>query len=446
MIVLVHEAGHLIVSKIQGVTVEVFSIGIGKKLFSFRKNDTEYRISLFPLGGYCKLKGNDELKQAIEDDLDSIPAAKGSIYSLSPLKRIPIFLAGPVFNFLLALLLLVICEFIPFSYSSPGNKIILLSDYNMTENTDEVYPSDKAELKTGDTIINFNGSGIKTFYDLQNAVRHFLGGSAYIIVRRENEEKKLLIKPDLNKNGQYLIGVIPWYEPESFSIVKNSIADKAGLRAGDTILKINGHRIKNNLDVRRFFGEKKLEIKYRRNNEILISSLLIDNSTGIDNSIEHFGIIYRTGLYKKQVNNIFSAVGHGFGEAFFILFKTVQGPFLLISGKIDPAENLAGPIRIPVLLGEMTSASFKAGGFVMSILNFSKMISMLCIAFFFMNLLPIPALDGGHILISIIEGIKRRPIKPKNFYRYQLAGLFLIIVLACFIILNDITSIRRGMM
>ena len=98
IVVLVHELGHLFAAKYMGISVETFSIGMGKKIFSISYGETEYRISIFPLGGYCKMKGEEQFNKAIRDKTSSISFEKGSIFSATPIKRIITYLAGPLFN------------------------------------------------------------------------------------------------------------------------------------------------------------------------------------------------------------------------------------------------------------------------------------------------------------------------------------------------------------
>ncbi|MDR2898601.1 MAG: site-2 protease family protein [Spirochaetaceae bacterium] len=128
VIVFIHELGHFAAARFCGVTVESFSIGWGPVLLRKKIGETEYRLSLVPIGGYCGMKGDKAFQQALEDKLTEIPREEGSFYGVSPFKRILIAFAGPFCNFLFAVLAFTVIAMVGYSYQSAGNRVLLASE------------------------------------------------------------------------------------------------------------------------------------------------------------------------------------------------------------------------------------------------------------------------------------------------------------------------------
>jgi regulator of sigma E protease len=151
IVVLIHELGHFMAARLVGIEVEAFSIGMGPKLFGLSRGGTEWRISAFPLGGYCRMKGEEGFKQALERKLEHIPAEKGSFYGEAAWKRILILLAGPFFNLLFAALLFGIVALVGLRVETLPNRIVLASDYPLLsgQTGGELSPAQPEGLKPG---------------------------------------------------------------------------------------------------------------------------------------------------------------------------------------------------------------------------------------------------------------------------------------------------------
>jgi len=169
IIIIVHELGHLVAARISGIEVEAFAVGWGKSLKSFTYNNTEYRINIFPVGGYCKMKGEDEFRKAIENKWSVFLKEPGSLFSVSPFKRFITYAAGPFFNFVFAIILFSLVWAIGYESQTYPNKIILSSEYTSILG-DGPRPADKAGLETGDIIISLDNHTIENFADIQNAL------------------------------------------------------------------------------------------------------------------------------------------------------------------------------------------------------------------------------------------------------------------------------------
>jgi regulator of sigma E protease len=433
IVVFVHEAGHYLAAKSFGIAVQTFSIGWGKKIYTFRKGETEYCISLFPLGGYCQLKGEEVLKEAIEKNSDRIEAEEGSLFSAAPWKRIIVYFSGPFMNLLFSIIVLSVIWFNGFSYYSPDNRIILVSDYNKGE---KVYPADITGLKSGDKVIKIDNTTIHNYQDMREIVALNPQKNMDIKVIRDEKTIALKIEPSLNKStGAGIIGVYPWMDPVISKIEPGSPADLAGFLQGDLITEVSGIPVKNHMD---FFYKletkpEKIDIKYIRNNREYTASLaLIYNEKGKTNP----GFIFNVYQYSTPSYSPLGALKKGVGESFSTLFASIKGLRTLFKG-VDINHAVSGPIRITYMVGELATTAFSEN-IKTGVISFFQFLCLISVALFFMNLLPIPALDGGHIVFSLCEMIFRRNFKPKVIYRYQIVGFVIIFTLLFFSLFNDI--------
>ncbi|MDR1179851.1 MAG: site-2 protease family protein [Spirochaetales bacterium] len=436
VIVFIHEMGHFIAAKLMGIEVETFSIGWGKKLFSFKKKETEYCISLFPLGGYCKMKGDEAMKDAWENGSQDISAAKGSFYGASPWRRIVVAVAGPGMNFVFAICAFSLVWFIGFSYNTFSNRIILESDY-APSTAGRVFPAAQGGLKTGDYITAVDSDPVLTYRDLQDAVALKPEKNLKIEYTRDGIKNTANVTPLLDKEtGAGKIGVYAWVEPIIGAVARDSAAYIAGLAEGDRILSVNGRDIPH---TRLFYAilqespAQTLSLVCDRNGQIF-QTRYVPRVTA--EGRQDIGFSFKSMEYSSRETGILGSLREGVSETFETLTMTVKSLGLLFRG-IDLSQAVSGPLRITYFVGEVAaqgfSRNFKAG--VTSILNF---LSLLSVALFFMNLLPIPALDGGLILLFLIEGLRGRALAPRFIYRYQFIGIFFILLLIILSTMSDV--------
>lgn len=436
IVVLVHELGHLVVAKLMGISVETFSIGMGKKLFSFRYGETEYRISIFPIGGYCKMKGEEQFNKAIREKTSSISFEKGSIFSATPIKRIATYLAGPVFNLIFSMIVLSIIWSVGFTINTYSNKIVLLSDYPeiFTEGTN---PADTSGILTGDKIIRINDDTIQTYSDLQEIIYSSPGKTLSIVVERNSKKISLSITPLLNKEtGSGRIGVSPWIEAIVDSVAGGSSAYIGGLKQGDIIKSANEITVTNYLDIYKALNLKpeylNLTVNRNGNNHNLTLVPIYEDDGSVD-----LGIELKFLRLESENLSIPASILRGTTETFDTFIMTAKSLYLLFSG-VDVKKAVSGPIRISYYVGEIASNSFREGvrtGFT----TIFRFLSMISVALGFANLLPIPIFDGGLIMFTSIELIRRKPIKPGIFYRYQSVGFIIIIVIFFLTTYSDIS-------
>ncbi|MFP4363815.1 MAG: site-2 protease family protein [Spirochaetia bacterium] len=434
-VVFIHELGHFIAARLAGIEVESFSIGWGKKLTSFERNGVEYRISMLPIGGYCKMKGEDAMREAMQNDAERIEPEPGSFYAASPVKRIGVAFSGPFFNIVFSILLMSVVWMIGFTIQTYENRIILMSDYNLNEE-DVFTPAEEAGLQTGDYIVEIDGNDTETYRDIREIVAVHPGDALDFTVLRNGETLNYTLTPELNpQTGAGMIGVYAWIPPVIADVQEERAAAIAGLEEGDRIVSANGRDIPHAIALEEVIRNRPdvLSLEILRNGEVRDAELLLSyNEDGLPDLGIQFDALE---THTPRVNPI-EAVGKGFTETFDTLFLVIKSLGLLFQG-VDLGSAVQGPIRITYFLGEVTTQSLGLG-IGQGITAFLSFIALLSTALGFMNLLPIPVLDGGLILLFIIELVKGSQIKPKHLYRYQFIGVILVFGLLIFAIVGDI--------
>ena len=336
-----HELGHFVAARFFGVQVDVFSIGFGKKLYSKMIGKTQWSISAIPLGGYVKMKGQDDSDPTlISHDPDSYTSKK-------PWQRIIILLAGPFANFLLAF-------FLYLAIASIGVPKLLPTVGNVGENT----PALQAGLQKGDTILAINLKPVHYWEDIGKLINSSKATPIHVLVKRDNERIDLLIKPK---------------EIEDKNIFEEPI--------------------------------------HRR---------IIGISPSGDLTTVSFGLIDGTAYAWEETK-----------KASVLIFKSVQK---LVTGAIG-SDKLGGIITIV----DITSQATHAG--IIALLFFTALIS---VNLGVLNLLPIPALDGGHIMFNIYEMIRGKAPSEEVLYRLTVGGWALLIGLMFLGLYNDINRLIGG--
>lgn len=440
VVIFVHESGHFIAAKASGITVEAFSIGWGKKIASFTRNGTEYRLSMLPIGGYCKMKGEELLRKAIENKDDKIETEKGSLFSVHPAKRLITYLAGPASNLLFAVLAMSFVWLVGFSFQSVGNKIVLLTDYPKLASQSS-YPANAAGFQTGDQIVEVNGHPIRNFQDLEQQIAPYPNERLSVVVERNGGRVPLEVTPRLDKNsGAGVIGVSAWVSPDVSTVQKDSGAYIAGLEAGDRIVRAGGLAIANTMDFAELLKSmpNKIPITYERAGALHQTTLIPSYSAAGDAGT---GISFKVETYHSQRVGLGGAIVKGLQDTGNTLSLTIKSIGLLFKG-VNFQQAVSGPVRITYYVGQIATQGFQFG-FGEGLTNLLRFLSILSVALFFMNLLPIPALDGGLIVLAIAEIFTRRTIRPKFFYRYQIVGFMLIFGLIILTTFNDVFFLMK---
>jgi regulator of sigma E protease len=434
IVVFIHELGHFLAARLAGIGVEAFCIGWGNPILKRKIGTVEYRLGMFLVGGYCKMKGETDYNEAWDNIRNGKKPEKGSYLEANPLKRILVCFAGPLFNLLFAVLLLSIIWGIGFEINTLGNKIILASEIT----PGEIYPADMAGLQTGDRIIKIDNRDVAYYHEVQENIALNPDKELAFMVERDGEIIKLNIVPTLDKStGAGRIGVYFWTDPVIESVSEGSPAARAGLLPQDIILKANGNTIHNTMDLVKAMEENTdaLVLEYLRNGSI---GQVQFNREQLENGI---GFSWVSVNYHTPKLSFFSALIKGIKESWKTLTVSIKSLRLLFKG-IDLTQAVSGPVRITFMMGEAAAQGF-GQGLGTGLRSFADFIALISIALCIMNLLPLPIIDGGMILLFLIEWIRRKPAHPKAVTVFQACGMIIIFGLMVFALFGDILYFIR---
>jgi regulator of sigma E protease len=414
VMILVHEYGHYAAAKLLGVRVEVFSIGFGKRLIGFRRGETDYRISALPLGGYVKMSG--------ENPMDTHTGDPAEFSSHPRWHRLIIAFAGPFANIVLAIGLLT--AVFMFAYPEPMPPIV--GDVAASS------PAARAGIKPGDRIVAIDGVQNPTWEDVGLRVMLNADQPVKVTVQRGPESLTSIMTPiAVGPNRAGDAGLEP-----NVPVIVNEVrpdmpAAKAGLQPGDHIISVDGHRIFSLGALTEYLQTSKespVELLVRRNGqEIKLNAAAVLDKT--DNR-------YRLGFSWEVPTQL---VALPFNMALQKSLETNKRYALLIVEIVErlvtrkvSIKQIDGPIGIARVSGQAAQMG------VMAMLMLMALISLNLGIF---NLFPIPIMDGGVILLLLIESVMRRDISLKVKERiYQVAFIFLI-MFAAVVIVNDITKL-----
>ncbi|GAB4171752.1 MAG: RIP metalloprotease RseP [Calditrichia bacterium] len=423
VIVFFHELGHFLFAKLFGVKVEKFSIGFPPTLFKKTIGETEYSLGLIPLGGFVKMKG------MLDESLDgaTITGADDEFLSKKSWQKILILSGGVLFNLILAVIIFSSVTFFSGKTIIPGTTIGIVDSTSI---------GFKAGLRINDKIIDINDVKVHNWDDIQTTYLKNLNKDITIRVQRGGNILTLSINEEefRQKNSEYF-GIGPKILPVIGSVQPDTPADKAGLQSLDTILAFNGYVVDNwyqLTDSIRHNPEKEIRLSVKRGQDTLVLSavpraVLVEKKEGLPEEVGQLGISVK---FDKETFSFISSIGEGFKEVenqFIMIFK---GFYMLLTGVKSPQEMLGGPIVIAQMAS--TAASFGLG----TLFQFIGSLSVILAIF---NILPIPALDGGHILIIIIETVRRKPLELQTRIRIQQFGMIILLLLVVFTIFNDLS-------
>lgn len=428
IMVFVHELGHFIAAKRVGIGVETFSLGWGRKIVGIDYKGTNYRISMLPFGGYCKLKGEDPYSPQEQ-------RPDGTFFAASPWKRIVTAAAGPLANVVFAVLVLTLIWWIGFKVHADGNRIILASDYTMDSFSDQP-PATRAGLKTGDRILAVDDQPVNHFQDLLESVATAPNQEILLTIERDGRQLQTSLVPELDLDtGAGRIGVYAWRDPIVDDVEVGSAASLAGVQRGDRIVAAAAKPVRHTMDLYQQLQDRPetLPIRYQRDGTERQATLVLDYG---EEGFANLGITFTVGEYPSQRVGPVGALRKGAEESWEILTLTLKGFGLLFQG-INLRKAVAGPLRIIYTVGSAAASGFSFG-FAQGLAYYFRLLCWLSIVLFIINLLPIPGLDGGQILVFTLEALRRKPLNPKVISRIQMIGFSFIVLLVVVVTFNDI--------
>ena len=440
LMMFIHELGHFVAAKINGVAVETFSLGWGPRLVGFHWRGTTYQISWLPIGGYCKMKG--ELVPGIAGGSGTEQAAipeRGSFLAASPWRRIVIAVFGPLFNVVFAILAFTVIWWAGFAIPSSDNRVILASDYTL-DSFATPPPATVAGLRTGDRITAINGVPVEKFQDIVETVSVAPGKRFLFTVQRDvqgaSQVLTLPIAPELDRSsGAGRIGIYAWVDPVVDTVAPNSSAAVAGLRKGDRLISVDGKPVLNTIDLEQALQGKpaKLAVELDRGGERLNDTLVVNYD---EKGSTNLGIGFASKIYHSLRVGPGGAFVHSLEETGNTIGLTLKGFGLLFRG-IQLRNAVAGPLRITYYIGSAAASGLQMG-LGAGVVAFFRLLSFLSVVLFLMNLLPIPAMDGGQVVLFLVEVARGKPVRSQLIWRLQLLGFSLLILLSLMVTFSDI--------
>jgi regulator of sigma E protease len=424
-LVAVHEFGHLLAAKYFGMRVEQFSIGFPPKIWSFKKGETEYAISAIPLGGYVKISGM--IDESLDTDAMKQPPQPWEFRSKPAWQRLVVMLGGITVNVIVGVMI-----FIGLTYAF-GDTFLLKDEINKNGGFYAGPVGESIGLKTGDKIIKINGNDFQYFQDIIKP-ETLLSNNGYYTVERDGKIIDLPIPGDFIQkfNKKENQGNFVWFRipPVVETTQKGSIADRIGLQKGDRVIEVNGTPVRYVDEVNTITAIKadSISIRVARGNKELFFKEPFNGQTIIGFSTDRKEFLDRTA--KVVTYGFFESIPLGVKRAFTTLGVQVKAFGKVISGALSPKESLSGPIGI-----------MQAFGVEWDWERFWSLTGVLSLVLAFMNLLPIPALDGGHVMFLTYEIVSRRKPSDKFLETAQKVGMVFLLALMVFIFANDIIKL-----
>lgn len=441
-IVVLHEAGHFIAARFNGIDVEIFSLGFGPKLISKKYGKTEYRISLILFGGYCRLKGSDDLTRAL--DINSkkfVHVESGSLFSVNPFNRLITYLAGPLTNILISIILCSILAGLSYSTLSTPAFVAPVSDYPTFFNSNSS-PANNAGIIKGDQIIKIEDFSINDYQDVINFLSNNNKKNLNFTIKRKLDNGKSIINNYIvsgvkTENNNFRYGLTNIIDTKVASVRVLSPEEKAGLKRNDIILSVNMISVNNNLDLLNAFElnkDKKITLSILRDNKI-VSINYYRNYSG-SKYINNFSLYSPTRIIQGQPFN--KAINTGVNNAFSLFSNTVNSLLNVIKGNSEDVRQVfTGPIRASLIIGDIAVMGFE-NNLKSGMRALIYLLAVVSISIAIANILPLPAFDGGLILIALIESLSKKRISPQNYWRAQLLGMFGVILIFGFMYFIDL--------
>lgn len=437
-LVALHEWGHYIVARLCGVKVLTYSIGFGPKIWSYtsKKTDINYAISAIPLGGYVKMLDEREAEVAEHE-------RHLAFNNQHPLKKIAIVIAGPMMNFIIAIFLYWLLLMTPSEQLATKIGSILPNS-----------PASQTTLQVGDKITEIDNKAVNSWQNINFALADRMGETGNIAVKVQNANGEFVHQLPVsqfmqngNKTADSLqsIGFMPYQPviaPVVGEIVKNSPAERQGLQTGDKILTVNQNPINNWLEFSKIVRENPenmLNVQVLRNQQTVALDIIpqaVKNNMGerqgqIGAGVQASQVVipddYKTTIVYEPV----PAFAKSLERTYDFSVMTLNSMGKMLTGLIG-LDNLSGPITIAKVANQSVSMGWQA------VLSFMAMLS---ISLAVLNLLPIPVLDGGHLVYYTIELIRGKPLPEQ----VQLIGLNIgMLIIGGFMLLaigNDISRL-----
>ncbi|MDY0108965.1 MAG: RIP metalloprotease RseP [Candidatus Krumholzibacteria bacterium] len=453
LVVIVHELGHFSVCKVLGIFVKTFSVGMGPKILVRRWGETEYALSLIPFGGYVKMAGEGMMEE-IQDtgtreqkkyplgteegnreragaDRDIPPDRQ--FLNRPPWQRFLVFISGPLFNLVLAY---VIYTSLFLHQGIPVNPITEIG----TVAADS--PAAAAGLRVGDVFLSVDGQPVSDWYDMLDALDRVAGGDQSggpvrpvpVVVARDGGEVHTEIQLERDAAGRWQLG-IEAHDNLVGRVQRNGPAARLGLKRGDRIVMIDGQPVRSHrevLEIVQVSAARPLAIAWERDGRVLTGTV-----TPVAFEVQADSLVGRIHYEKYQDSRplqLSEALTYGHRQTWFTLSQTARELWRWVRERMG-LESVGGPIRIAQVAGEMARWGFDR------LLFF---IAFFSVNLFLLNMLPIPVLDGGHVLFLIFEVLRGKPVDERVQGIATQLGLIILLLFMTVVLVQDGVRLFTG--
>ena len=425
IIIIIHELGHFLLAKKNGIGVVEFSIGLGPTIWGIQKGETKYSVKLLPFGGMCQMVGEDS-------EQDSV--AENAFYSKGVWQRFSVIFAGPFFNFILAFgLSLFVIGFV--GYDAPTVASVTAGA-----------PADVAGLQAGDVIKKIGGEKVSIGREVDS---YFLYNKITdepieVVYEREGKEHSTTIEPVLTK--KYLLGFS--YYPntdgvaEVLSVNENFPFHLAGILPGDVVTHVNGEKLSTGAELSAYMDAHPLDgsavsVTYERKTESGNVSTTVELTPVLYQEAYSVGFAYNLA---REKTGVLDTLKYSIIEVKYWIVTTVKNLGMLVTGQLS-SNDVGGPVAIIGTIGDVYEQTAEQGNAMDVVLQMAYITILLSANLGVMNLLPIPALDGGKLLFTLIEAVRGKPIDREKEGMVHLIGMVLLMILMVFIFFNDIKNV-----
>lgn len=414
IIIFVHEAGHFAAAKAFGMRVLAFSLGFGKRVWGFRRGETEYQIAALPLGGYVKLAGEEPEEEATDDPRDFLNRPRW--------QRIVVYLAGPAMNVALSIALIWVLFVggidIPALQSIPS----------VVGEVESGSPGEMAGIRTGDEIVAVDGRSVDRWQDVAFAVMTSIGRPLAIEVERGGERRRLDVTPIQPEGYEFGdIGVFPKLLPKIGQVQPGSPAEAAGFRRGDEVRTVDGRPLASSVDFVAHVSERAgsaVAVEVLRDGAAVRLEVVPDDEDGRG----RIGVL----LTYEQRYPPLEALRQSVRFNVDIAYQSLAVVGKIFQRQVAAKSALAGPLEIAAQSGAAARSGIK---------NLLYLMGVISISIGLLNLFPIPILDGGQILILLVESAARRDLSLTTKTRIAQVGLALIVLLMVTVLYFDASKL-----
>jgi regulator of sigma E protease len=418
--IFIHELGHFLVAKLRGMKIERFSVGFGPKIWGYTKDGVDYRVSWFPFGGYVALpqmSPMETIEGETETKAEDLPLAP-------PRSKFEVAVAGPLMNLGLAVVLAVVLWYV----GMPTNLAVVGW-------VDSGSPEELAGVRPGDRIVQVNDQKVKTWSDFMEVVAFSGEPTVRVVVERDGQQNEFLLETKLNEQFgvKMLEHLWPRGHPFAQRVLGDSPAERAGLRMGDQFVSIEGIPIYSSDQLRELIGkraEQSTDIKVRRGSETL--TLTVVPEVSAEEKVGRIGV--QLGDHMEIVRPGPTPIDQ-FTDILVSMGRMVKG---LAHSKETGVKvrSMSGPVGILAIWWyAIVSGGLRQGLHIAVLLNINLAV---------INLLPLPVLDGGHVLFAGIEAVRRKPLSARLVHATSMAFAFLLIGFMLYVTFFDIQRLTFG--